>query len=131
MMQVFLYKKVIVLFIQVCSICNMAVKTIHNLEEFHEVLQSETRIVLLKASALWCGPCRMIEPYWEELASGDLTKAFAFFEIDVDEAPDVAEYCGVTAMPTFFAYSKGVKLEYVTGANKVKLLEFLNSLLPV
>eukprot|EP01051_Picozoa_sp_SAG22_P017730 SAG22_NODE_2805_length_2196_cov_1.859323_2_plen_235_part_00 len=46
-----------------------------------------------------CGPCKRIGPYFEELAGKHPSVTCA--KVDVDEADDVAEKAGVSAMPTF------------------------------
>jgi len=46
----------------------------------------------------------------------------AFYKIDVDEVPDVAQELGVRAMPTFILFKKGQKLNEVVGANPKALL---------
>lgn len=42
-------------------------------------------------------------------------------QVDVDEVRDVAQRCGVTAMPTFQIYVKGQKVEQIVGANVPEL----------
>ena len=44
-----------------------------------------------------------------------------FVKVDVDDLEDVAQECGILAMPTFQLYSNGVKVEELTGADKGKL----------
>ena len=69
--------------------------------------------------ATWCGPCKAIGPYFEELAAKfpDVT----FVKVDVDELDDVAASCGISAMPTFQLYSNGVMVKEMCGADKAKL----------
>lgn len=70
-------------------------------------------------TASWCGPCKMIGPYFEEL-SGKFP-GVVFVKVDVDDLEDVAAECGISAMPTFHLYSNGVKVQELTGADKGKL----------
>lgn len=99
------------------------------MDEFRHVVNGEKRIVVIDFSAAWCGPCKVIFPYIQELATGELASEYAFCKVDVDDAPDVAEYCEITSMPTFIAYKNGAKVAHTTGANKANLLTFLNGLL--
>jgi len=44
-----------------------------------------------------------------------------FVKVDVDDASDVAEACGISAMPTFQFYKNGVKVDEFSGADEAKL----------
>ena len=66
-----------------------------------------TRIVVVKAEADWCEPCRVLRPRYEELAEkAQQTTQFAFFTDDIDQ-PDSYHVSKVTAVPTFFVYIDG------------------------
>ncbi|EEH60844.1 uncharacterized protein MICPUCDRAFT_50406 [Micromonas pusilla CCMP1545] len=75
--------------------------------------------VLVDFTASWCGPCKMIAPFFEELAAK--YPGVVFVKVDVDDLDDVAAECGISAMPTFQLYSNGVKVQELTGADKDKL----------
>ena len=75
--------------------------------------------VLVDFTASWCGPCKMIAPFFEELAGK--YPGVVFVKVDVDDLDDVAAECGISAMPTFQLYSNGVKVQELTGADKDKL----------
>lgn len=75
--------------------------------------------VIVDFTATWCGPCRMIGPYFEEL-SGEFT-GIVFLKVDVDENEKVAATCEVKAMPTFQVFVGGAKKEELVGASKEKL----------
>ena len=61
----------------------------------------------------------MIAPIYEKMA-GDYPNAI-FVKIDVDEASDLAERCGISAMPTFQFYKGGEKAHEFSGASEDKL----------
>ena len=44
-----------------------------------------------------------------------------FVKVDVDEAADVAEKCGISAMPTFQFYKGGKQVDSFSGADEAKL----------
>jgi len=75
--------------------------------------------VLVDFTASWCGPCKKIGPFFEELAAK--YPDVVFVKIDVDDLDDVAAECGISAMPTFQLYSNGVKVQEMTGADNDKL----------
>jgi len=77
------------------------------------------RLVVVDFTAAWCGPCRRIAPVFASLAQE--MPEVDFVKVDVDEAQDVAQMCGVRAMPTFQLYRRGSKLGEVSGANEAAL----------
>ena len=64
--------------------------------------------------ATWCGPCRMVAPIVEELASE--TPDVTFAKVDVDENPDVAMGLGITSIPTLMLFKNGKLVDKLIGA---------------
>ena len=94
-------------------------------ENFEEkVLQAQNK-VLLDFWATWCGPCKMIAPYVEQVAEErtDITVC----KIDVDEQPALAVKFGITSIPTLAVMEKGQVVKQALGyrpkADILKLLE--------
>lgn len=77
-------------------------------------------------SAVWCGPCKAISPYFDELSS--VYPSVMFLKVDVDNLPSVAQTYGVRAMPTFMAFKSGNKVDELVGADKNKLKEMIDRL---
>ncbi|KAL8138191.1 hypothetical protein V2J09_004192 [Rumex salicifolius] len=79
---------------------------------------SANRIVV-DFTATWCGPCKMIEPTFNELASkfSDVD----FVKIDVDELMEVSMEYGVQVLPTFLMMKKGQVVDRLVGVNKEEL----------
>jgi thioredoxin 1 len=61
--------------------------------------------VLVDFYADWCGPCKMIAPVLEQIASE--TDAFKIVKLNVDENMAVAQKYGVRAIPTLFVMKNG------------------------
>lgn len=74
----------------------------------------------------WCGPCKQIAPILEKYSEDAAFKdKVHFIKVDVDEVPAVTQALGVRAMPTFFFFRGGKKVDEMVGANPRALLEAL------
>ncbi|XP_011085782.1 thioredoxin H2 [Sesamum indicum] len=77
------------------------------------------KLMVVDFSATWCGPCKFMEPVFNNLSAkySDVD----FVKIDVDELSDVSREFGVQAMPTFLLLKQGKEVERVVGAKKDEL----------
>jgi thioredoxin 1 len=91
-----------------------------------EVLKSENP-VLIDFWATWCGPCRIIAPIVEELASEYSGKA-KIGKLDVDDNQQTAIKYGVRSIPTLLIFKGGELKETIIGAvPKGQIIQKLNS----
>ena len=94
--------------------------------DFEErVLNSETP-VLVDFWAEWCGPCRIIGPTVEELAS-DYAGRLTVAKVNVDESQATAMRFGVRSIPTLILFKNGEASETAIGAQpKSQLAELID-----
>ncbi|MBM2840976.1 MAG: thioredoxin [Bacteroidetes bacterium] len=79
-----------------------------------EVLKSDTP-VLIDFWAVWCGPCRMVAPMVEEMASEYIGK-LKVGKLDVDNNPEVSMKFGIRSIPTLMVFKGGKVVEQIIGA---------------
>jgi thioredoxin 1 len=73
--------------------------------------------------AEWCGPCKMMEPFFKE-ASEEVTDV-KFAKLNVDDVQEVAGQFGVTSIPTMIVFENGKEVKRTTGfLPKPKIVEF-------
>ena len=78
-----------------------------------EVLDQKSP-VLVDFSAVWCGPCKMLDPIVEKLA-GEWGNSVKVVRLDVDYSPDLAMNYRVMGVPTLIMFKGGEPVERVTG----------------
>ena len=79
----------------------------------NEVIDS-SEPVLVDFSAVWCGPCKMLDPIVKQLA-GEWDGKVKVVKIDADENPNIVMKYQVMGIPTLLFFKGGEIKERITG----------------
>ncbi len=94
-----------------------------NIDEstFEAEVKQHDGLVLVDFWAPWCGPCRMIAPVLEEIASeyGDRVK---ITKVNVDENQSLAGQFGIRSIPSLLFFKGGEPVAQVVGAQPKQVL---------
>ena len=96
---------------------------------FDEEIKGADEPVLVDFWAEWCGPCKMVEPVLEEIASENSGK-LRLAKLNVDENLDVSRRFEVMSIPTLILFKDGEPQHRIIGAKgKGQLLQELEAFL--
>ena len=83
--------------------------------EWQEKVLDATEPVLVDFFATWCGPCKMMAPVIDEIAT-EKAGAASVYKIDVDDSPSIAQKYGIMSIPTFIVFKGGEPVAQTLGA---------------
>eukprot|EP00276_Gloeochaete_wittrockiana_P009297 CAMPEP_0184652452 /NCGR_PEP_ID=MMETSP0308-20130426/10150_1 /TAXON_ID=38269 /ORGANISM="Gloeochaete witrockiana, Strain SAG 46.84" /LENGTH=484 /DNA_ID=CAMNT_0027087335 /DNA_START=141 /DNA_END=1595 /DNA_ORIENTATION=- len=92
--------------------------------EYQSIIASAGgKLVVVDFTATWCGPCKMIAPYFASLSNkyADVL----FLKVDVDQLQDVSTSENVRSMPTFVFIKATRRVDVFSGADPNKLEQYI------
>ncbi|WOC16035.1 thioredoxin [Pseudochrobactrum sp. MP213Fo] len=104
----------------------MATVTINNSNFESDVLKSAEPVVV-DFWAEWCGPCKMIAPALEEIAT-EMAGQVKIAKVNIDENPELAAQYGVRSIPTLLLFKNGeIAANMVGAAPKSRLADWIKA----
>lgn len=74
--------------------------------DLDQILQSESKVVLVDFYADWCGPCKVLGPTLEEVAK-EKQDEVRVVKVNVDKSSELASFYGIRGIPTMIFFKNG------------------------
>ena len=81
---------------------------------FDSTINSSSAPVLVDFWAEWCGPCKMLAPVLDEIATEQADKS-VIAKVNIDESPELAVRFGITSIPTLIVFKNGQPVRTLSG----------------
>ncbi|MDH3223349.1 MAG: thioredoxin [Gemmatimonadota bacterium] len=84
-------------------------------EDFESEIAATAGVTVVDFWAPWCGPCRMMGPILEDVATDYADRGVTVVKVNTDEAPITAERFGIRSIPTLVFFRSGEPLFEMVG----------------
>ncbi len=85
-----------------------------NEQDFQQEVLDASLPVLVDFTAVWCGPCKMVDPIVKQLA-GEWDGKVKVVKCDADQNPNILTRYGILGIPTLMLFKQGKVAERVSG----------------
>jgi thioredoxin 1 len=97
-------------------------------DNFEEEVLNSKDYVLVDFWAEWCGPCKMISPILEDIATVYTEKPLKICKLNIDQNEETAPKYGIRGIPTILLFKDGNNIATKVGAfSKAELEDFLET----
>jgi len=104
------------------------IQEITNVKEFEHIIINH-KYVLVDFYTQWCGPCKKISPYVEELNKKYNNVKFIKIDIEVNkDIENLSNKLKIESIPTFILFKNGEQKNMITGSSKERLDNLLKNL---
>jgi thioredoxin 2 len=106
-----------------CGNCHRPLPWITDADDtsFSEIADKSPRAVLVDLWATWCGPCRMVSPALQTLAT-EMADQVKLVKVDIDRSPTLAQRFQVQSVPTLLVMRNGEVVARQSGAAPLAVL---------
>ena len=96
-----------------------------NEKNFEAEVMHASGKVIVDFYADWCGPCKLLAPILEEIASE--YSDVKIVKVDVDNNPSIASKYGVMSIPTVYLFKDGIETTHFVGLrSKTEIINLIN-----
>ena len=85
-----------------------------NAQDFEAEVARSSKPVVVDFWAIWCGPCRLMAPIFEDLSKK--MEKVKFAKVNVDENQELAGRFGIMSIPTTILFKDGNPVDQLVGA---------------
>ncbi len=90
---------------------------------FADEVEGSATLTMVDFWAVWCGPCKMIAPIVEQVATDYAERGLRVAKLDVDQNPQTTTRFRVTSIPSLLFFKDGEVVDRVVGAVPRSTLE--------
>ena len=94
-------------------------------DDIFNAIITSNKLVVVDFFATWCGSCRALSPYIDELATNH---HILFAKANIEETPDIANELDIKSLPCVIIFENGKEINRVAGFNKPKLQAIIENL---
>ncbi len=92
------------------------------IQDFKQNVVDHKGLVFVEFFARWCPHCQAFMPKWDKI-SEELSDQAAFYQVEIDDSPDLAQAYGVESIPTIIAFYDGQPVQEFVGAQPKEIFE--------